>query len=156
MRNLCESELRRKKTHRVHLIFRDAVLCMVILNVVFTAGIYLAGDRLLGIYLPDSPDAITAGLINLKMGYTLSILLGLFDCSANVLRAIGRPLFPTVTAILGTCILRIIWTTALFFPLSASLTVSDAYRLLMLSYPITWGLTALINLICYFALMRKM
>lgn len=144
------------KRHRVHFVLRDTVLYMLVLSVFFAAVIHLAGDKLLGIYLPDSPSAVSAGLINLKVGYTLGIIMGLFDCSANVLRAIGHPMFPTITAILGTCVFRIVWTSMIFFPLSATLETPDAYRLLILSYPVSWGFTALINLICYFVIMRKM
>lgn len=141
------------KPYRVNFVLRDTILYMLILNVFFAAIIHTAGNTLLGIYLPDSPDAVRAGQINLKVGYTLGILIGLSDCSANVLRAIDHPLFPTMTAILGTCVFRIIWTSAIFFPMSASLPTADAYRVLILSYPISWALTALVNLTYYFSIM---
>ena len=60
------------------------------------------------------------------------------DVISGALRGLGHSVMPAVITLLGVCVLRVFWVW-LIFPLQP--TMGN----LMLSYPITWGITAIAN-----------
>jgi Na+-driven multidrug efflux pump len=62
-----------------------------------------------------------------------------------VLRAMGYSTVTLITTMLGSCGLRLVWV-ATVFPLF------QTPRSLYTCYPITWGVTALVQMVCFFVL----
>lgn len=107
---------------------------------------YLFGNQLLGIYSSD-PRVIEVGLLRMSVICTMYFLCGIMDVTVGELRGIGCSVLPMVVSILGVCAFRVFWI----------FTVFAQYRslwVLYISYPVSWVLTATVNMIC-FVLVRK-
>lgn len=142
------------KYSRLNKVFGCTLLCQMVMGVGITVLALSAGDSLLRIYLPDSPESVEAGLVCVRMLLTFSFLSGLQDSASNMLRGIDRSTLPMVTTIVGNCVLRIVWVLTIFAWVRPRVDTLTAYAWLIVSSPVTWGLTALANLIIYFALLR--
>ena len=58
------------------------------------------------------------------------------DMGCYSLRGFGKSLVPTVVSLLGSCVLRIVWIFAVFYPF-----FGDNIAMLYICYPITWTVT---------------
>lgn len=106
------------------------------------------GKPLLGLYNPD-PDVIRNGMQRFVIMMSTFFIGAIMDTISGSLRGLGHSVAPTITTIMGACVLRIVWV----------LTVFPQYRTmhsLMISYPISWILTGGINGLILFFICRKM
>ena len=71
--------------------------------------------------------------------------------ACGVLRGVGMSITPMIVAIIGACGLRILWIMTIF-----SMPAYHSLFTLFLSYPISWTVTALVHLICFFFLRRHL
>lgn len=110
---------------------------------------YLFGKPLLGIY-NSSPDIVEPGLIRIQLVCGLYFLCGLMDCIVGSIRGMGYAVIPTVVSLLGACGVRIIWIATIF-----SVPRFHTVFMLFLSYPVSWGITFLVHLVCYFFMRKK-
>lgn len=81
--------------------------------------------------------------------YPMYFLLAFMEVGSGVLRGLGKSLTSTTVSLIGSCLLRIVWIYTVF---AAHTTLEIIY----LSYPISWGLTALIHFICCIAVRKKL
>ena len=102
--------------------------------------IYFIAPYLIGAFV-SAPEAVEYGVGHSKIVAYFLFLLAFTHCAAGALRGCGKAMIPMVTLLLCWCGIRILYvTTALkFFPVFS--TISWAY-------PITWGLSAVILLVC--------
>jgi putative MATE family efflux protein len=102
--------------------------------------LYFMSPYLIGMFV-NSPEAIAYGVGHGKTVAFFLFLLGFTHCAAGPLRGCGKAMIPMVTLLVCWCGIRILYvTTALkFFPVFQ--TISRAY-------PLTWGLSAVILLVC--------
>ena len=63
-------------------------------------------------------------------------------------RAVGYSIMPMIVSLTGACLLRIVWILTVFAQ-NHTLTV------LYLSYPVSWGVTFAIHMLCYLLFGRK-
>ena len=127
-------------------------ICLVTVVVIgFSLGmLFLAfGTPLLSMYNSD-PEVIRYGLMRMGVIMPIYFLNGLMDTMAGQLRGIGRSVMPMIVSLTGACLLRIVWILTIFsIPEYHTLTV------LYLSYPISWGVTFLVHLACWFIVSPK-
>ncbi len=97
---------------------------------------------LIGIFSPENDAVADIGTVRLGVIGLTYFLCGLMDTGCYVLRGFGKSLSPTLISLLGSCVLRIAWIFAVFYPF-----FPDNIAMLYISYPITWGITAAVNLI---------
>ena len=120
-------------------IMRAMWVCQV-WNLVFTgllgAGSYIFGETLLSLY-NTNPEVIRLGMERLLVVNVPYFILGVYDVFSGTLRGIGYSLLPMVIALAGICVLRIVWL-ATFFKAMPTMTG------LMLSYPVSWLVTAIV------------
>ena len=84
-------------------------------------------------------DELIVGLVT-HMTMTISgfyIFYGMSDIISGLIRGAGESLRPMAITLIGTCLFRIVWLV-LFFPISPELDT------VLLSYPLSWVLTATI------------
>lgn len=117
-------------------------------GLVLGAIAFFKGNFFLSLFDPD-PEVIAAGMAKLKvMGFTYC--LGAFmDNTIAASRGIGKSLVPTIMVILGSCVFRIIWIYTIFAH------YQTIFSLFML-YPISWLITAIAEIIYFFAVYAKL
>lgn len=137
-----------RQYHRISRVMR---LCLALVTAVglglgLTAVLF--HNQLLGIYSSD-PQVIAYGTMRMRFVATLYFLCGIMDVMVGVMRGMGYSILPMIVSLTGACGLRILWIFTLF---AANRTLSMLY----VSYPVSWFITALAHLGCYFWVRRKM
>lgn len=132
---------------RLDQVVLRCMLLTTVVGAVLGNSAYLLGRWLLGIYTPDA-QVITYGLYRMSMVCTTYFICGWMDCLACSVRGLGSSLLPMAVSILGACVLRIVWVMTLF-------QWERTQLCLYLSYPVSWGLTAAVHLVCFFIIRRK-
>ncbi len=135
-----------KRILRVELIGQA---CIVATGLFFGLLVTTLGPQLLWIYT-DSADVVAAGLIRFAYIAPFFFLGGTMDGFVGGLRGIGYSLLPMISSLFGVCVIRLLWI-ATIFQIPAFHTIETVY----MSYPLTWGITTLINGISYFILLRR-
>lgn len=108
---------------------------------------YLFGNQLLGVYSSD-PQVIEVGLLRMSVICTMYCLCGIMDVSVGELRGIGCSALPMVVSVLGVCAFRVFWVFTIFQQYRSLWT-------LYISYPVSWVLTAAVNMVCFMLVRRK-
>ncbi len=106
---------------------------------------------LLGLYVRNNPAAVQFGLQRIYITVGTYVLCGLMDTFAFALRAIGYSVLPTIISTCGACGFRLLWIFFIF-PLQYFHNITW----LAISYPISWLLTALVHLVCFAVLYKKL
>ena len=109
--------------------------------------VYLTGNKILSIYLND-PVTISYGMVRLKYTCILYFLLGTMDIFVGVLRGLGYIIQPMLISLTGVCGLRIVWIYTIFQRI-------HTLDILYLSYPVTWAVAALAQMICTWIVWKK-
>ena len=136
---------------KVKRVTRIMILCLLLgsgVGLVLGAGGYLLGPQLLQIYSSD-PAVIEFGLRRMGIVCSLQLIGGLMGTMVGVLRGMGASFIPMVITISFVCGFRVIWIFTVF-------AAVPTLEVLYVSYPITWGLAALFDFICYFFVKRRM
>lgn len=119
---------------RVKKIYYTCMACMA--PVVITAGLtfFIFAKPLLSLYITDSAEAISYGIVRLTYLGLPYFLLGLMDISTGAMRGLGYSLSPMFITLMGACGLRILWVYTVFKKFR---TLESIY----ISYPISWIVT---------------
>lgn len=135
------------KTKRIN---RIIVLCMMLgvgTGLVLGVGAYLLGPQLLEIYSTD-PEVIAFGLRRMQICCVTQFVGGMMGVMVGVLRGMGASFVPMAITITFVCGFRVVWLYTVF---AAVPTLEVLYA----SYPITWGLAVLCDLVCYFIVKKR-
>lgn len=135
---------------RIRPILLRAQGCVIAAGVVLGGLATHFGPQLLGIY-SDSPAVISAGMNRLGIVCTTYALCGMMDVMVGSLRGLGYSVMPMVVSLMGACLLRLVWV-ATIFQVPQFHTVQTIYW----SYPVSWGLTFSVHLLCFLWAMRRL
>ncbi len=135
------------KYKRMDKVLIDCGILSLIVSLVFGGGFYLFGSYILRIYTSDT-EVIKCGLEILSITTVPYFLCGIMDLFPGALRGMGYSAVPMVLSVIGTVGVRVFWIYAVF-PLNRSLYV------LFISYPASWGLTIVMQVICYIIVRKK-
>ena len=105
------------------------------------------GRQLLSLYTGD-PNVIAAGLIRIFYVCGPYFLCGIMDVMTGVLRGVGYSLLPMIVSLLGACAFRILWVVTVF-------RARTTMGCLLLSYPVSWGLTFTVLAIIFLVLWKR-
>ena len=125
-------------------VYRTLWIC---LRCVFAIGLaaggaaYYFGPELLSIYITDSAEAISYGMLRLQIMCMTYFLCGMMDVSTGALRGMGSSVTPMIISILGVCGIRIGWIYTVF-----RLPAFHTPQWLYISYPVSWLITFLCQL----------
>ena len=134
-------------------IKKIAGICMASVTVVgITLGtlVYLLSPQLLSVYITDSPQSITYGVDRLAFLLLPYFLLGLHEVTSGTLRGLGASLAPMIVSVLGVCGFRILWVETIF-----QIPQFHTPDWLFASYPISWALTYVVELILLVVVYRR-
>lgn len=135
------------KYKRMDKVLIDCGILSLIVSLVFGSGFYLFGSYILRIYTSDT-EVIKCGLEILSITTVPYFLCGIMDLFPGALRGMGYSAVPMVLSVIGTVGVRVFWIYVVF-PLNRSLYV------LFISYPASWGLTIVMQVICYIIVRKK-
>ena len=143
-----------KKYERLNDIYRSALLSITVIGLSLGVLSYLFGHPLLKLYLPDSPESIEFGMARMLVLVVPDFLCGIMDCGSGMLRGIKRSFYPMIATTIGSCGLRLLWVYTVFAHFKETTHGIASYRILLLSYPISWALT-FIALFSYYVYVKK-
>uniref|UniRef100_UPI003FF065E2 MATE family efflux transporter n=1 Tax=Lachnospira sp. TaxID=2049031 RepID=UPI003FF065E2 len=129
-----------RKFKRMDKVLVDCAILSIIVSVVIGGGSYLLGHQILGIYTKQE-DVIQCGMEILSISTIPYFLCGLMDMIPGSMRGVGYSAVPMILSIIGTVGTRLVWIYGVF-PEHRSLYV------LFMSYPVSWGLTIVMQAIC--------
>lgn len=138
------------KYERINKIVITTQLCVLVVGLALGNAVYLFGRPLLGLY-SDSSDVIAAGLVRLAYIGIPYALCGVMDVMVGALRGLGYSVAPMIVSLLGACVFRIVWIS-LLFQQEQFHTIETVY----LAYPISWTLTLIAHIICFFYARNRM
>lgn len=128
------------------------VICLILVTVVgllFGVTTYCFGEPLLSIYLPNDPAAIPYGITRMSFIALPYFLCGIMEVMVGGQRGMGMSLIPMINALIGSCLLRIVWISTVF---AANPTLFTLY----ISYPISWIVTTIAHTVFYFVKLHSL
>ena len=125
----------------------DCLILSVSVALALGSVAYFFGPEILQIYT-EEPDVIASGMEILAYTTLTYFLCGIMDLFPGALRGMGHSGVPMILSILGTVGTRIVWIFGVF-PSHRSLGV------LFWSYPISWILTIIMQVICFCFVRKK-
>ena len=140
-----------KKPDRIRRVLWICMLLETIFGVVFGVIFWLFGKPLIGLYIPNEPDAMPFALTRLMVFALTYVTCGYMNVLVGSLRGMGSSLLPTLVTLTGVCGFRIVWIYT-FFQMPAFHSLLWLY----LSYPISWVLTTVAHGICYVIVRRRL
>ena len=124
--------------------------CVTVVGLVLGSLAYMFGPTLLSIYITDSAEAISYGMIRLAYICLPYFVCGLMDVTTGALRGIGASFVPMLISILGVCGFRIVWIYTIF-----QVPEFHTPQCLFFSYLVSWVITFIAQLIAFFVVYRK-
>ena len=107
-----------------------------------SATLYALADPLYRLFTTDS-NVVKIGVDMMHFllpSYFMYVVIGILS---GALRGAGRVLVPMILTCGGVCLIRIVWMFGVF-------QVHSSIETIMLSYPVSWGITAVLFIIYYF------
>ena len=137
-----------RKYKRIRKVLLICEVMVVVVGALMGNVAYLFGGTLLKLYTVD-PEVIEYGILRMRIICTPYFLCGMMDVAVGALRGMGYAIMPMLVSLTGACLLRVVWIYTIF----------QSYRTLeclYFSYPISWGLTFAVHLVCFVIVFRKL
>ncbi len=146
--SFCGQNYGARKYKRMGKVLLICELLVVAVGALMGNAVYFGGGTLLRLYSTDA-EGIRYGI--LRMGYicTLYFLCGMMDVAVGVLRGMGYAIMPMLVSLTGACLLRVVWIYTVF-------QEYHTLECLYLSYPISWGLTFAVHMVCFAIVYRRL
>ena len=125
-------------------------ICMgqdMIFTAVISALILLSGHALLRIFNTD-PEVVRLGYTRILILISAELVNVVIEILSGAMRGHGQSLIPAIVSLAGICGVRIIWVYTVF-------PFSRTFNTIMAAYPISWTITAVVLVVAYFMMMRK-
>ena len=132
---------------RVRQCTRQTTIIATIMTIILSAALFASASFLYGLFSKE-PDVIMLGTHITRYFTKYYWVYICIDVFSSVLIGLGDALIPTIITILGVCVMRIIWCLAVV-PHFLSLDT------VMMSYPISWGITSAAFVIYYLKYVKK-
>ena len=129
---------------------------LICLACVFVVGLgvgllfYTFAEQLLSIYITDSAEAISYGVIRMGFICLTYFTCGMMDSLTGALRGLGASMVPMVICILGVCVFRVAWIYTIF-----QVPQFHTPECLYLSYPISWVITFVFEFVAFLMVYRR-
>lgn len=110
--------------------------------ILVSATLYILAEPLYRLFTTDANVVrIGADMMHFLLpSYFMYVVIGILS---GALRGAGRVLVPMILTCGGVCLIRIVWMFGVF-------PVHSSIETIMLSYPVSWGITAVLFIIYYF------
>ena len=135
---------------RVKKILWVCLGCVSVVGLSIGLLMWTFGEQLLSIYITDSAQAISYGMIRMTYLAIPYFLCGLMDVSTGALRGMGASFTPMVISVLGVCGIRIGWIMTVF-----RIPQFHTPQCLFSSYTVSWAVTFLIQMLAFRYVYKK-
>lgn len=135
---------------RVSKIFGICLACVTVVGISLGTLFYSFAPQLLSIYITDSQEAISFGVLRMAYICLPYFILGLMDVSTGALRGMGASFVPMVISVLGVCGLRILWIYTIF-----QIPEYHTPDCLYFSYVVSWIVTFVCEFVAFAVIYRK-
>ena len=139
-----------KQYKRVYKTLWISLACVSVTGLVLGFLGYTFGPQLLSLYITDSTEAISYGMLRLSFICLPYFLCGLMDVSTGALRGLGASFVPMLISVLGVCGIRIGWIYTIF-----QIPQFHTPQCLYISYPISWTVTFLCQMAAFVVVYKK-
>ena len=146
--SFCGQNYGAMKFRRVGKVTAICLGLVTVVGFVMGSGAYLASGILLQLYSPDA-EVIRYGTLRMAYICILYFLCGNMDVMVGTLRGMGYSIMPMLVSLTGACLFRVVWIYTAFRQV-------PTLECLYISYPISWGLTFLVHLTCFWIVYRKL
>ena len=137
-----------KKYGEIKKIVIASILNVLMFAVVLVTVGLVFREQLLGLYIPDNPEAMAAATQRYMMLIVPYFLCGIMEIGSGTLRGMGRSMTSAVISLLCACLLRVLWIATVF---KAYPTPECIY----ITYPLSWTLTFIIAFIFVIFAVKK-
>jgi Na+-driven multidrug efflux pump len=124
--------------------------CVLVLGVSSSIAAYAFAPQLLSIYITDSAEAISYGVLRMSVVCITYWLCGLMETTTGALRGMGASMVPMLISVLGVCGVRLGWIFTVF-----QMPQFHSPKWLYISYPVSWTFTFLAQFIAFILVYRK-
>ncbi len=136
---------------RVKKVFWMCVLYATLAGLI-TGGLFTIFRRpLLEIYITDSQEALEIGMRRVLFTSLPYFLFGLLDSAGGALRGMGASTITMLISVIGICGSRLLWVFTVF-----QIPALHTPEWLYISYPISWILTLVAEMIAFPIVHKKM
>lgn len=143
------------KAHKIGKITGTCIALVLVVGLALGAFAWIFAEPLLKMYIGMSGDgtvtteAIHYGMIRLQIIALTYFTCGMMDVFSGSLRGMGASLGPTLICLIGVCGIRITWIFTYF-------QSHHTMETLFFSYPLSWTVTVLAQLVFFLILKRKL
>ncbi len=144
-----------KKPERVKPIMYNCFLLTTLIGVLMGAFVLLLKAPLLSLYgviagAEGSVEALAMQSATIRLWIVCApyFLCGTMEVCTGVLRGLGKSLTSTVIALVGSCLLRVVWLLTVF-------PARQTLQTVFMCYPITWTLTTLTGFVVIQMLLKR-
>ena len=137
-----------KEYGRIRQVYRYSMAMAAGILVVLGIGSYIFEPWLFRIFTGD-PAVITVGKELMFLIGVFGFVNGTMGIPFNVVRGMGRSVFPMVSALICICVLRVVWVCTVF-------AWFHTVTALFLCFPVAKGLTSVTGISYYHHIMRKL
>ena len=124
---------------------RKSIRACNILSVITSIGLSLFLFKFYSVFFQiftQDAEVIRIGATMVKIMVPLYFTFVFIENLSGAMRGVGNSIIPTVITVMGICVFRVIWII-IILPFNRTLETA------LLSYPISWALTALIFIVYY-------
>ena len=139
------------KMDRVHKVVGIDLVLVTLVGLITGLTAFHFGRPLLSIYITDSAEAIEYGITRMSLICAPYFLCGLMDVMNGALRGLGASMEPLIITVLGVCVMRVVWIYTIF-----RIPAYHTLQCLYVSYPISWAITLVAQVIGYFLVARRL
>lgn len=136
-----------RKFKRMDKILMECLGLTMVVALVLGGGSYLFGSELMHIYT-KSADVVACGTDIMLYTTVTYFLCGIMDLFPGALRGMGHSAVPMILSVIGTVGTRIVWIYWIF-------PQHRALDFLFISYPVSWILTIIMQVICFYFVRKK-
>lgn len=136
---------------RLDRIEKGTRICLLMdqgVSLFMTAVMLIFSRQLFSIFTTD-PEVIAIGTTILRMVVPFYVVFSFIEVLSSTLRGVSDVLIPMFLTMFGVCLLRIAWVL-IVLPMQSSLET------IIVSYPITWTVTAVFFLVYYRYRIKKL
>lgn len=136
------------KMDRCHQVLKYCWMEASVVTIVSTI-LFVAFARPLASIFSSDPHVLGYAVRRMYILITFEILNMSIEILSGAMRGFGYAIVPTLVAVFGICVSRIIWV----FTIAKMI---HSYEVLLYCYPVSWLLTSIASLIAYKYLTRKL